>query len=81
MPQGSVWYWKESIQTERNRKSPPWKPPSKPLQGFPPALHFLTAKHGGITHGPVPRSHEMSLPKKVRALGLKAALSAKLGEV
>jgi large subunit ribosomal protein L4 len=33
---------------------------------------------GGKTHGPVARSHEHDLPKKVRALGLKHALSAKL---
>ena len=33
---------------------------------------------GGKAHGPVVRSHEHDLPKKVRALGLKHALSAKL---
>lgn len=32
---------------------------------------------GGIIFGPVLRSHAYSLPKKVRALGLKMALSAK----
>ncbi|MEO3385998.1 50S ribosomal protein L4 [Mesorhizobium sp. CAU 1741] len=32
---------------------------------------------GGKAHGPVVRSHEHALPKKVRALGLKHALSAK----
>lgn len=32
---------------------------------------------GGKAHGPVARSHEHDLPKKVRALGLKHALSAK----
>ncbi len=32
---------------------------------------------GGIAHGPVVRSHATDLPKKVRALGLKLALSAK----
>lgn len=32
---------------------------------------------GGKAHGPVPRSHAHDLPKKVRALGLKHALSAK----
>src|SRR3954447_759762 len=32
---------------------------------------------GGKAHGPVARSHEHELPKKVRALGLKLALSAK----
>ncbi|MGU3398711.1 50S ribosomal protein L4 [Brucellaceae bacterium D45D] len=32
---------------------------------------------GGKAHGPVSRSHEHDLPKKVRALGLRHALSAK----
>ncbi len=32
---------------------------------------------GGVVHGPTPRSHAIGLPKKVRALGLKCALSAK----
>ena len=32
---------------------------------------------GGKAHGPVVRSHEHELPKKVRALGLRHALSAK----
>ncbi len=32
---------------------------------------------GGKAHGPVARSHAFDLPKKVRALGLKHALSAK----
>lgn len=32
---------------------------------------------GGKAHGPVARSHEFDLPKKIRALGLKHALSAK----
>jgi large subunit ribosomal protein L4 len=35
---------------------------------------------GGKAMGPVLRSHEFSLPKKVRALGLKHALSAKAKE-
>ncbi|CAD7700535.1 unnamed protein product [Ostreobium quekettii] len=30
---------------------------------------------GGIAHGPVPRCHAHKLPKKVRRLGLKCALS------
>lgn len=33
---------------------------------------------GGKAHGPVVRSHEHDLPKKVRALGLRHALSAKV---
>lgn len=33
---------------------------------------------GGVVHGPVLRDHNIDLPKKVRALGLKMALSSKL---
>jgi large subunit ribosomal protein L4 len=33
---------------------------------------------GGRAHGPIVRSHEHDLPKKVRALGLRHALSAKV---
>lgn len=33
---------------------------------------------GGKAHGPIARSHAIDLPKKVRALGLKHALSAKV---
>ena len=35
---------------------------------------------GGIVFGPVPRSHEHSLPKRVRRAALRAALSHKLSE-
>jgi len=34
-------------------------------------------RKGGIYKGPTPRSHAFDLPKKVRRLGLKLALSAK----
>ncbi len=34
-------------------------------------------RKGGIYKGPTPRSHAHDLPKKVRALGLKLALSAR----
>ncbi|MEM6914516.1 MAG: 50S ribosomal protein L4 [Pseudomonadota bacterium] len=34
---------------------------------------------GGVAHGPRPRSHAISLPKKVRKLALRHALSAKHG--
>jgi large subunit ribosomal protein L4 len=36
-------------------------------------------RKGGVYKGPTPRSHAHDLPKKVRALGLKLALSAKAG--
>lgn len=35
---------------------------------------------GGVAFGPKPRSHAQALPKKVRKLGLKMALSAKQAE-
>ena len=35
---------------------------------------------GGVAHGPEPRSHAYKLPKKIRQLGLKTALSLKLSE-
>ena len=33
---------------------------------------------GGVVHGPVVRSHAIDLPKKIRTLGLKMALSEKV---
>ncbi|MBR2655742.1 MAG: 50S ribosomal protein L4, partial [Loktanella sp.] len=36
-------------------------------------------RKGGVYKGPTPRSHAFDLPKKIRALGLKLALSAKAG--
>ena len=35
---------------------------------------------GGVIHGPVLRTHNLDLPKKIRALGLKMALSSKLAD-
>ncbi len=35
---------------------------------------------GAVAHGPVPRSHAFKLPKRIRALGLKIALSTKKAE-
>ncbi len=34
-------------------------------------------RHGAMAHGPKPRSHAIDLPKRVRRLGLRMALSAK----
>ena len=36
-------------------------------------------RKGGVYKGPTPRSHAHDLPKKVRAMGLRHALSAKAG--
>src|ERR1700751_5121256 len=46
-------------------------------QGSLRAPQFRT---GGVVHGPVVRSHEYRLNKKVRRLGLLSALSQKLAE-
>lgn len=35
---------------------------------------------GGVVHGPVLRDHSIDLPKKIRSLGLKIALSSKAKE-
>src|SRR5437899_3919510 len=35
-------------------------------------------RHGGVVHGPTPRSYEQSMPKKMRRAAIKAALSAKV---
>jgi len=37
-------------------------------------------RHGGTVHGPVPRSYEYSLPRKMILGALRSALSAKLAE-
>ncbi|MFZ9416984.1 MAG: 50S ribosomal protein L4, partial [Alphaproteobacteria bacterium] len=37
-------------------------------------------RKGAVIFGPTPRSHAFDLPKKVRALGLRTALSSKLAE-
>ncbi len=44
------------------------------------SLRSVHMRGGGVSHGPVTRSHATKLPKKVRKLGLKHALSAKLAE-
>ena len=42
--------------------------------GAPSVVQF---RGGGVVHGPIPRSHAYKLPKKIRVLGLKSALSQK----
>ena len=41
------------------------------------AASVVQFRGGGVVHGPVPRSHSHKLPKKIRILGLKSALSEK----
>lgn len=40
-------------------------------------IRAVQRRHGGVSHGPVVRSHAISLNKKVRILGLKSALTDK----
>lgn len=44
------------------------------------SLRSVQFRKGAVAHGPHPRSHEHDLPKKVRALGLRCALSQKAAE-
>lgn len=44
------------------------------------SLRSAQMRGGGVSHGPVARSHATKLPKKVRKLGLKHALSGKFAE-
>jgi large subunit ribosomal protein L4 len=44
------------------------------------SLRATQCRGGGISFGPTTRSHAFDLPKKVRKLGLKMALSAKFAE-
>jgi large subunit ribosomal protein L4 len=44
------------------------------------SLRNVQFRKGGVAHGPHPRSHEHSLQKKVRALGLRCALSQKFAD-
>lgn len=68
---------------DRSEVSGPGKKPFKQKGSGNARQGTLRAPHhegGGRAHGPVVRSHAFSLPKKIRALGLKHALSAKLVE-
>lgn len=44
------------------------------------SLRSAQMRGGGVSHGPVMRSHEIKLPKKVRRLAMCHALSEKLAE-
>ena len=56
----------------------------RPQKGSGRSRHGSTRspqwRKGAVIFGPTPRSHAIDLPKKVRALGLKTALSSKLSE-
>ena len=61
------------------RKAKPWaqKGTGRARQG---SLRSPQFRGGATIFGPVVRSHEFSLPKKIRTLGLRMALSAKQAE-
>ncbi|MEQ8333332.1 50S ribosomal protein L4 [Nisaea sp.] len=44
------------------------------------SLRATQYRGGGISHGPISRDHGFALPKKVRKLGMRSALSAKQAE-
>ncbi|WP_028466778.1 MULTISPECIES: 50S ribosomal protein L4 [Nisaea] len=44
------------------------------------SLRATQYRGGGISHGPMSRDHGFALPKKVRKLGMRSALSAKQAE-
>jgi large subunit ribosomal protein L4 len=44
------------------------------------SLRSPQMRGGAVSFGPVPHSHEWALPKKIRALALKMAMSAKAAE-
>jgi len=57
----------------------PWrqKGTGRARQGSTRAPHW---RHGGITHGPHPRSYRLGIPKKMRQLAKKSALNARARE-
>src|SRR5206468_9396017 len=57
----------------------PWrqKGPGRARQGSTRAPHW---RHGGIAHGPHPRSYRLGIPKKMRQLAKKSALNARARE-
>jgi large subunit ribosomal protein L4 len=57
----------------------PWrqKGTGRARQGSTRAPHW---RHGGISHGPHPRSYRLGIPKKMRQLAKKSALNARARE-
>src|SRR5919198_3022158 len=57
----------------------PWrqKGTGRARQGSTRAPHW---RHGGIVHGPHPRSYRLAIPKKMRQLAKKSALNARARE-
>ncbi len=57
----------------------PWKQKGtgRARQGSTRAPHW---RHGGVVFGPTPRSYEQKMPKQMRRLALRSALSAKAAD-
>jgi len=57
----------------------PWhqKGTGRARQGSIRAPHW---RHGGVVFGPTPRSYEQKMPRKMRRLALRSALSVKVAE-
>ncbi len=53
------------------------KGPGRARQGSRTAPHY---RGGGVVFGPHPRSYDQKLPKKMRRLALRSALTAKFGD-
>lgn len=66
----------KNISAVQGTTKKPWrqKGTGRARQG---SLRSVQFRKGAVAHGPVPRSHEHSLPKKVRAFGLRSAIASK----
>src|SRR6266513_1212595 len=75
--QGTSNTWTRSEVSGGNQK--PWrqKGTGRARQGSTRAPHW---RHGGVAHGPHPRSYRLGIPKKMRQLAKKSALNARARE-
>ncbi|EKX31763.1 hypothetical protein GUITHDRAFT_166830 [Guillardia theta CCMP2712] len=77
--------WRTIARIAKNRNmvsgggKKPWaqKKTGRARQGSIRAPHF---RHGGKAHGPVQRSFAIDMPKKVRRLGVRVAMSSRMRE-
>jgi len=69
----------KTISEVRGGGRKPWrqKGTGRARQGSIRAVQWIK---GGIAHGPKPRSYKYTIPKKLRKLALKSALSSKVNE-
>lgn len=66
----------KNISAVQGTTKKPWKQKGtgRARQG---SLRSVQFRGGAVAHGPVPRSHEHDLPKKVRQYGLRSVIAAK----